>query len=340
MSPVPSTPSDSALATSAEWLRHGQTLEARGEIPAALAAYDRAIATSQSDARAHGLAWMNRGNALQKCHLLNDTSRPRTGEAVEAYDRAIACFEVLPLNEPLFRNHLGAAWLNRGHAQLTANDSAAAILSFEHAVAELAPLPLEADPHFRLNLAGAHTNLAHATLESAPGRACSSARAALAVLAPVEHFDETFAAMSLRARRALIVGLGEQLRLGAEPASELFGEATDAADAALALARELTARGATQLRPLAARLFRLGAQLYRTHQPHFLGEFLLENLDPEKAAAFARDPEFQAAAAEALTLARATLNRPRLLHAGEAETEKMLRLSRELASVEERLVGG
>ena len=35
-----------------------------------------------------------------------------------------------------------------------------------------------------------------------------------------------------------------------------------------------------------ARLYEFGAWLYRTQQPHFLGEFLLEHLGEDKARAY------------------------------------------------------
>ena len=46
------------------------------------------------------------------------------------------------------------------------------------------------------------------------------------------------------------------------------------------LARHWEARGEGRFHDLAGELFRFGARVYQMHQPHFLSEFLLENLDP------------------------------------------------------------
>src|SRR5262249_9738077 len=135
-----------------------QAHEARNEIPAALAAYEEVIAFLREEQSAEpevrrllGLAWMNRGNALQK--LTDSSSR---SAAISAYDEAIVQFHSLPFAEDhLCLNHLGAAWLNRGHAQLLTGDFPAAAASFEHAIPLLQQLPLEANPAYRLNLAGA-----------------------------------------------------------------------------------------------------------------------------------------------------------------------------------------
>jgi tetratricopeptide (TPR) repeat protein len=322
------------------FLQRGQTLEAEGRLDEAIASYDRALAVLRisgtpddvTTRHALGLTWMNRGNAFQK--LGTPVS---AADAVQSYDEAITFFRALPRDaEPRFRNHLGAAWLNRGHALLLASD-AAAIVSFENAIAELATLPLETDPFYRLNLAGAHANLAHAKLANSPDHAAEAARAAVRVVAEVESTHVEFAAMSLRARRALVMAIGALLtraEAAREPLGELASEATDAIDDGLALARELETQGVAQLRPLAVRLFRLGAQLYGTHQPHFLGEFIVENLS---SPAFAADADFRAVANEALTQALALLQRPNLVVAGTRDAEKLVATARSLRAAQQQL---
>ena len=292
-----------APRTGAAWLQHGQFLEARQHFADAIAAYDRAIKSFANDdtapdlVRRHqlALAWMNRGNALQKV-----APGPAVREAVRSYDEAIAIFETLPIEtEPAFRNHLGAAWMNRGHALIIAEDPTAAD-SFERAVAQLRKLPLDSDPFYRLNLAGAWTNLAHVLLTPASleavERSLTAARNALESLVGLEQVHEEFAAMSLRARHAQVMALGARLAAAEqerEPTADLASEATDAVEGGLTVAREFERRGVTQLRPLALRLFRLGAQLYCAYQPHFLGEFLLESLD---GSTLADDVEFRTVA--------------------------------------------
>jgi tetratricopeptide (TPR) repeat protein len=326
-------------------LEQGQVLEAAGQFLDAALAYDQAIEAlgggleglDTNDRRLLGLAWMNRGNALQKM-----ATAVRWAEAVAAYDQAIAVFKTLPLEaEPRFRNHLGAAWMNRGHA-LTLLSDAAAGGSFKEAIAQLEMLPLEADPFYRLNLAGAWTNLAHVSLApvSPAPRACSqaAARRALELVACAERTEKDFAAMSLRARRALVMALGDLLyaaeRKG-DSLDELTSEATDVIEDGMFIVRLFESRGIVMLRPLGARLFRLGAHLYGVHQPHFLGEFVLENLGAQTLAA---DAEFRAIATDAVANALARLHQPRPILAGTRDAEKLIATAQSLRSAQDQLL--
>jgi hypothetical protein len=237
---------------------------------------------------------------------------------------------------PAHRNHLGAACLNRGHALLAANDFVGAIASFQQAIAQLRELPLDENPAYRLNLAGAWTNLAHTELSTSPERARTHAETALDVVATVDRTHLMFADMSLRARRALVMAIGAMLK--PETTTALVSDATDVIDDGLALAREWEKRGTSNLRPLALRLFRLGAQLYRLHQPQFLAEFLLENLDPEVAGAgFSGDAEFHAVADEALLTALADFQRPQIFIAGTPHSDRVVSIVSALRSAQQRL---
>jgi tetratricopeptide (TPR) repeat protein len=333
----------------ATFLASGQAHEGRGEYAAALACYDEAIAGIRAQPsgpvetrRQLGVAWMNRGNALQK---LADAAS--LAAAVRAYDEAIAVLRTLPIETtPAYRNHLGAAWVNRGHTQLATGDFSGAIASFEQAIAILSTLPLAESPYYLLNLTGAWTNLSHALLTAPPGvmrsdpleRACVAARNALHFVRETEQAHAAFAEMSLRARRALVTALGERLvAAGTDGRSieSLASEASDAIDDGLALAREWESRGVGQFRPLALRLFRMGAQLYQLHQPHFLGEFVLENL---ACPAFAGDAEFRAAADAAIEQALFAVNRPQLLVAGTPDAEKLLATAQSLRAARDHLI--
>jgi tetratricopeptide (TPR) repeat protein len=350
------------------WLQHGQHLEAGGALAPAIDAYNRAVASAREEAertpndpsarRTLAVAWMNRGNAFQKLgaeHAHHQRTREHeetTRAAVADYDDAIASLGTLSLSaEPAFRNHLGAAWLNRGHALLGLAELKPAVKSFETAIEVLQTLPLNDDLSYRLNLAGAQTNLSHVLLQGTAAESAASnfsavhaaaaARSALATLVGFETAHVLFAEMSLRARRALVIALGEQLvasESARQPIAALASEASDILDDGLTLAREAEERGASHLRPLAARLFRMGAQLYGTHQPHFLAEFLLENVDPgEPRAVFAHDSDFRAAADEALARTLAALNRPNLLISGTRDAERLVATARSLRAVQLRL---
>lgn len=324
---------------SAVSLAHGQASEARGQFDAALAAYDRALREADG-ARQQGIAWMNRGNVLQQQASLAADPAARPGLArlaVAAYDEAVGRFRTLSVSEERIRHHLGAAWLNRGHACLLADDGAAAVASFETALDFLASLPLEADPHYRLNLSGARVNLAHALLGRDADRARGMAREAVALLDGHERRHAPFAEMSLRARRAWVMALGGVLAAAGPDRTEIAGEATDVVDEGLALAHAWEARGVVALRPLALRLFRLGAQLFRTLQPHFLAEYLLEHV---ATGPFAADRDFRAAAIEALDLALAERQKPQLYHADDVASLRQLEVVRALRAAQRELADG
>jgi hypothetical protein len=115
---------------------------------------------------------------------------------------------------------------------------------------------------------------------------------------------------------------------------ELAGEATDAIDDGLAIARAFEARGDAQLRPLAQRLFRLGAQLYASHQPQFLSEFVLETI---AAPSLAADQNFLTIAVESVTGALDQLQRAPLFAASNRDAEKLIATAHSLRAAESQL---
>ena len=66
--------------------------------------------------------------------------------------------------------------------------------------------------------------------------------------------------------------------------SEDVHDATDLADEALSLVRHWEQRGITHFRHLASDLFRFGVRVYLRYQPHFLNEFVRENMDPRRSS--------------------------------------------------------
>ncbi len=312
-------------------LHLGQSHESHGELFAALACYNRAIAhlialaetESPDDAigrermpidefgplsSSHGrvgrllaIAWMNRGNALQKFHVLRGTY---SEAAVAAYDQTISLLEPLAVAAPAdhaLRNSLGAAYLNRAGALLGGHEAGpsdrpedldflrrdadssarAALDSADRAIATLVTLPLDENISHRANLAGAHLNRASALLCNGERRHLAAARASaclaldLTVATAENHL--AFAHVSLGARHALLAIVGRELSAPDRDAAGLLAEAGDVVDAGLALARRWERRCGTAFRPAAAQLFYTGAILYASYQPHFLAEFLDEN---------------------------------------------------------------
>src|SRR5690348_13469524 len=61
-------------------------------------------------------------------------------------------------------------------------------------------------------------------------------------------------------------------------------DATDLVDEGLSLVRCWEQRGLTHFRGLAGDLFRFGARVYGGYQPHFLSEFVRENMDPRRSS--------------------------------------------------------
>lgn len=340
---------DTDLLDDAGWLARGQSFEALGTPDAlhqASACYDRAIALLQAapndvaTIQRLAIAWMNRGNVLQK-------QSDGVAAAILAYDHALALFDTIQSVEPALRNRIGAAWLNRGQAQarLAGSDhQLAAIASTEQAIRLLSQLPFDADLDYRLNLAGAQSNLAQVLIESAtPDRflkASSAAAAALELTAQHEQQRTGFASIGLQARRTLCQIIGQWLIATNDPQrhAQLIANASDAVDTGLVLGRHWESLNVPHFRPLIERLFRFGTAFYRRHQVHFLADFVLENLDPTlTSGAFVQSPALIPIARAALADARHDLRTlfPVIDH--DAETTRRLQILQTLDTATARL---
>ena len=315
MSPNRPTP-NGRFAAASDALQKGQALEARGDatsIQEAIARYDQAIAamsenpirTSEADWQL-ALGWMNRGNALQKL-----AGSENLHQSVAAYDHAIGYFEkITPRTPATHANSLGAAWLNRSHAlhELGKSHHDEAMKSCQQAVSILETLPHQTHLVGRLNLAGAKLNLAHLLIDSPDEnrliRAYTATGDALNLAAEHELERAAFAEIGLKSRRILCEIIGQWLIETHDPQrqQQLIATASDAVDTGLTLARRWASSDDTAFRSLAVRLFRFGTAFYRRHQPHFLADFVLENIDPEHTSdAYREHPEFHAIARDSLT---------------------------------------
>lgn len=314
------------------WLQEGQRLEARGLPIDALACYDRALAEAVTDNRARSVAWMNRGSALQR---LGDASN--LAEALSAYDSAIALQRTLPLHDDSgVAVSLAAALVNRAVLlhRLNGTDRAAdALAAGDEAVARLRPLLASRyEPAARRNLAGTFVNRANLLLDlgdftSADAAACE----ALSLLIAHQHADFDAAGIALMARRARCDALGRMLVLPGADQESIAREASDVVDEALTLVRHWTPQGEGAFAPLATRLFRFGARLYRFHQPQFLAEFLLEHLESAPV------PDLFAIADETLSATLADLQRPQLLVAGTRAAAQLVETAHSLRAALARL---
>jgi uncharacterized protein YjgD (DUF1641 family) len=312
-----------AQLDAANWLRCGQNLESKGDpstLKDAVRCYDHAIAILQAKhpldsrtIRELAVAWMNRGNALQKI-----PATPQIAQSVEAYDQAIVLFTLLDhRGDEALTNSIGSAWLNRGHALQQFKDiehTQKASESLEIAINLLNALPYNEVLDYRLNLAGAQVNLAHLLLDTSADdhclRAHAAATTALNLTAKYELERTGFADLGLKARRIVCEVTGQWLveTDDADRRKDLVAKTSDIVDTGLTLARRWEAIGVSQFRPLALRLFRFGTAYYRRYQPHFLADFILENIDATPTSdAFVAEPEFSAIAIEALQVTRQEL---------------------------------
>ena len=139
--------------------------------------------------------------------------------------------------------------------------------------------------------------------------------------------------LAMRARHAVCVVLGGRLAAGRALAedpkrAELLEEAGDLVEDGLAAlkGRAELPEGVAQT---AARLYEFGAWLYRTQQPQFLGEFLLEHLGEDEARA--------RIAAAAVKAARQALVQRGFNETMGGEMDRVRGMMQDLAAVEERL---
>jgi tetratricopeptide (TPR) repeat protein len=277
--------------------------------------------------RDQAVAWMNRGHEL----LLRDDRVSLQG-ALDAYAEAITLFRPLPLSEnPSWTNSLGAALMNRGqllHRLHGVTQSAPALAAFDEAVSLLRAMPASDNPWPRRNLAGTLLNRANLLLDLARREEASvSAREALVLCLPRERFESVDADLALKSRRVLCDALGQLIVTAGADQTALAAEASDLVDDALALIKDWTGRGENSFHSLALRFFRFGTQLYRFHQPHFLAEFIRENLSPTSA-------EFRLIALDVIEAA--LLDRPHdrpFLTMGDVASERRLQVWRDLAAL-------
>ncbi len=282
--------------------------------------------------REAGVAWMNRGHAL-----LLQGDRLSLEASLAAYNEAISLLRHVSLAEnPRAANSLGAALMNRGHLLHRlhgVNQATVALAAFAEAAAVLRELPADDYAWPRRNLVGTLVNRANLLLDLGQfDPAAGIARDALVLAVPHERTEAVDADLALKARRALADALGQLLVAPGADQDVLAREASDLVDDALDLVRLWTARLEFSFEPLALRFFHYGTQLYRLHQPHFLAEFIQENVRLD-------DAEFRAAALTAVDAALA--DRPRdgeFLTIGDPVSERRRETWRELAGLRSRLV--
>lgn len=291
------------------FMKEGIRLTQSGNDLDALLYFDRALELRRRlptdvPIHAYGLAacWLNRAEALTRLgpeqHAL----------ALSAYDEALTLLRPLPrADDARFSKRLAIALQNRALvlAAQTPPRTAGAIAALADAIAVLDNAEAIEGAERDYLLAVVWMNLANiqaseATIVSDLA-AREAARRALAFVKAQEKEDAAAAEAALKARHVLCRLAARRLSVWVEKEVVMpdVHDATDLADEGLNLVREWERRGVDRFRTLASDLFRFGARVYGHYQPHFLQEFISEQLDSRLSAdSYVQSPEMQAASGE------------------------------------------
>ncbi len=334
---------EEALAVA--WMSRGSglfRLQSRDAMAEAVRCYEQAIQALERvpagvrDA-ALGASWMNRGVGLMHLDHVKDTPEQTTArltESVQSFERAIALLEPLAASQPASLHNLASTWSNLGMVRSRLQDAAGAVEAQRKAVELFRPLVAKSeDAGETFELAARLFNLGQACGAAGDAEgALAAGRESLAVAGSVKTDDPQALELTLRTRHALCVVLGGQLAAGRAQAGDpqragRLEEAGDLVEDGLA---ELRARGAVPEGVMMAgtRLYEFGAWLYRTQQPQFLAEFLLEHLGVDATRA-----KIALAAAQAARQAFAQRSFTETTH---GDMERVLEILQELGQVEAR----
>lgn len=229
--------------------------------------------------------WMNRGDALTRLG-----SPEQLREALASYDRALHELSLLPQTAAV-RNRTGVAWLNRALTAEALPDHMESLANLAHAVGLLdAPV----DEVQRQTLSAVCLNQSRLLLASEELLlALEAARKALELARAGEQEDLVSAEIALKARHRACLALAILIeKPGPRGSEDWIAETTDTVEEALSLIRGWEQRGCREFRPLAHDFFAFGLRIYRVCQPHFLGEFLLDSLDPVRSPGAPVDDRF------------------------------------------------
>lgn len=193
-------------------------------------------------------------------------------EAVAHLDRGIEAMGYVPLGEnPAFPERLILAWINRATLCAELSDRVSAERDFRMAVDLFGRWGEAVTPQRVFLNAMLYTNRSRFRIATGEGEpAWLDAKQAVALLDALEPAPPVVAA-GIKARsvlcRALALVLEDSGAL--ERVGDWIAEATDAAEEALALVKSSGFREVW-----VADLVRYGAKIYRSCQPHFLGDFI------------------------------------------------------------------
>ncbi len=334
------------------WMKRGISLLAadrRETLPLALECFDEALQLRQGLPFEESVwfrwlltaCWMNRGDVLTRLGAPQNLA-----EAIRSFDVAIQHLERLPLDvDPQYRGRLALAWMNRAvalraHAIPDAMHHAQASLTRAHEV--LAAGKHAPDLSLRASIS---LNLAALLLELPSPRALDAmieAESLQQMCLATEKTEALAAELGLKARhvfcRAVAVLL-ESAPVDTTRADEWILQATDKVDEAMQLFAHWERRGAPDtLMMLRNEFFRFGCHMYLAWQPHFLAEFLLDVLDPERGSPLHSDADdLYQGAQEMLELAAVELRRRGPLDLGLKGMDRLLGVLESLKEAGERI---
>lgn len=288
--------------------------------------------------------WMNRGDVLTRLG-----GAERLIEAVRSFDEAIFHLERLPLEaDPQYRGRLALAWMNRALALRAQAQSAAldeAVISLGRAKSVLEEGVTAERPMNTTMLATLMINRAALMLELAPPRmleAMQDAEVALTLCRPTEKVILQAAEIGLKARHVFchaVALLLETTSVDTTRADDWIMQATDKVDEAMHLTACWEHKGtAPHFSALRLELFRYGCSMLLAYQPHFLAEFLLDVLDPERGSPLlAKSEGLCQVGLEALDQAAAVLRRRGPLDLGLQGVDRLLEVLESLNQAAERI---
>lgn len=237
----------------------------------------------------HQLAatWLNLGNAYSR------QSHPQKPEqrTIDAYEKALETIDELDKTEAAIGALVASVRSSLGRALMWSTEQEhlnLAIASFDETIRALAGIKEKKDPRLVIEMGSAHANRANLFSRAQPNQqtvqeTISSAEYALKIATPNEKTHLVAAEISLSARRSYCHAFG--MLIGNQPEekqAELHDKASDLLEDGLKLVAHWEQKGAQGLRQSAQHLFHLGCAFYCTQQPHFLPEFIKDNLDLEK----------------------------------------------------------
>ncbi|MET0262862.1 MAG: tetratricopeptide repeat protein [Rariglobus sp.] len=325
------------------WMNRGSglfRLASKDALAEAVRSYDQAIELLKDAPDATrvslGAAWMNRGTALM--HLDEDNepreSRDaRLADAAMSFEKAIEILDPLASSQRPAKHNLASAWANLGMLRARRGEAEAAVVAHRQAVELFRPLAAEGGPREKFELAARIFNLGQACgIAGQTAAALEAGREALALASEIATEDANAGELSLRARHAVCVTLGGMLSVGSKDAPERGAQLEEASDLVEEGLAALATRGATASpgeKTAGVRLYEFGAWLYRTQQPQFLGEFLLDHVgdDPQRA---------QIAAAAVKTARQAFVQRS-FNDTTQGGMDRVLAIVQDLGAVEVRL---